>query len=209
MDLKIHGFEPGGPIPGTFALGVPGTDGPVTWGGNRNPALSWSGLPEGTRSLAMIVVDPDAPASGELVNIEGKRIPKDFPRGDFHHWVLVDIPPDLPIIAEGIDSQRVQEGGKAVGGTDYGVRGRNDYTDWFAGDPQMEGVYGGWDGPCPPWNDERVHSYRFVVYAIDVDTLGLSDRFTGGDARQAMAGHILDRAEIVGLYAINPDARQS
>ena len=200
MELKIHGFEPDGPIPSTFALGVPGTDGPVTWGGNRNPAISWSDLPEGTLSLVMIVVDPDAPASGELVNIEGKTIPKEFPRGDFHHWVLVDIPPDLPLIAEGIDSQGVQEGGKAVGGTDYGVRGRNDYTDWFAGDPQMEGVYGGWDGPCPPWNDERVHRYYFRLYALDVESLGLTGNFSAAEAHEAMKGHVLGQAQFMGTY---------
>src|SRR3546814_13406313 len=30
----------------------------------------------------------------------------------------------------------------------------------------MEGRYLGYDGPCPPWNDERVHRYHFEVIAM-------------------------------------------
>jgi len=37
-----------------------------------------------------------------------------------------------------------------IGSTAYGVRGINDYTGWFAGDPEMAGNHGGYDGPCPP-----------------------------------------------------------
>jgi phosphatidylethanolamine-binding protein (PEBP) family uncharacterized protein len=31
--------------------------------------------------------------------------------------------------------------------------------------------YGGYDAPCPPWNDARLHHYHFIVYAIDAPTL--------------------------------------
>ena len=68
----------------------------------------------------------------------------------------------------------------------------------------MGGDYGGYDGPCPPWNDERMHRYRFVVYALDVDTLGLSGRFTGGTLREAVAGHVLASAELSACYTLNP-----
>jgi hypothetical protein len=70
----------------------------------------------------------------------------------------------------------------------------------------MSGTYGGYDGPCPPFNDARVHGYRFAVYALDVPTLGLSGAFTGDDVRRAMAGHVLAEAKILGTYAIHPGA---
>lgn len=52
---------------------------------NISPPLEWSGIPEGTRSLVLVLADPDAP------------------RGTFHHWAIYNIPPDrteLPESAE-------------------------------------------------------------------------------------------------------------
>jgi phosphatidylethanolamine-binding protein (PEBP) family uncharacterized protein len=71
----------------------------------------------------------------------------------------------------------------------------------------MEGDYGGYDGPFPPWNDERVHHYHFTLYALDVESLGLAGAFDGGDVLLAMRDHILSSAEWVGIYAIYPHAR--
>jgi hypothetical protein len=101
----------------------------------------------------------------------------------------------------------VTEHGKHVGPTPFGLRGRNDYTGWFAGDPDMEGTYGGYDGPCPPWNDELVHHYTFTVYALDVESLGLSGDFGLLEARRAMDGHVLASASQVGTYTLNPELR--
>lgn len=86
------------------------------------------------------------------------------------------------------------------------MRGINDYTNWFAGNTKMRGDYGGYDGPWPPFNDERIHRYVFTVYALDVESLGLSGRFTGPESLAAMQGHVLDQAAFVGMYAIHPDA---
>jgi phosphatidylethanolamine-binding protein (PEBP) family uncharacterized protein len=91
-----------------------------------------------------------------------------------------------------------------VGPTAHGVRGRNDYTAWFAGDPDMEGTYGGYDGPCPPWNDELPHRYIFTLYALDVPRLDLSGIFNGTDVMAAMTGRVLDRASVTGRYTLNP-----
>ena len=91
-------------------------------------------------------------------------------------------------------------------GTEHQLRqGINDYTSWFLHDPDMAGEYYGYDGPCPPWNDQRVHTYLFCLYAIDVPQLGLEGRFTGPEARLAIRGHILDEAQIFGVYSLNPD----
>jgi Raf kinase inhibitor-like YbhB/YbcL family protein len=82
--------------------------------------------------------------------------------------------------------------------------GLNDYTGWFAGDADMEGDYHGYDGPCPPWNDELVHNYIFRLYALDVPRLDLPATFTGADLRKAIFGHILDEAQLIASYTLNP-----
>ena len=69
----------------------------------------------------------------------------------------------------------------------------------------MKGVYGGYDGPCPPWNDERLHHYTFTVYALDVTSLGLSGEIRGPQVVEAMQGHILDQASVTGTYTLNPN----
>ena len=94
--------------------------------------------------------------------------------------------------------------GKPTGKTSNGCRGINDYTGFMAGDPEMKGNYGGYDGPCPPWNDEIVHHYVFTVYALDLPSLNLPDLFTGQDALKAMQGHVLGSARLTGTYSLNP-----
>ena len=68
----------------------------------------------------------------------------------------------------------------------------------------MGGDYAGYDGPCPPWNDERLHHYRFTLYALDVPTLGLSSAFGGPEALAAMEGHVLAESSWTGTYTLNP-----
>jgi phosphatidylethanolamine-binding protein (PEBP) family uncharacterized protein len=69
----------------------------------------------------------------------------------------------------------------------------------------MAGEYYGYDGPCPPWNDLRVHTYVFTLYALDIPRLPLEDRFSGPEARLAIMGHILDEAQVFGVYSLNPE----
>jgi Raf kinase inhibitor-like YbhB/YbcL family protein len=66
-------------------------------GENLSPQLSWLDVPDGTRSLALIVDDPDAP------------------RGTFTHWVLFDVPPDASGLGENV----------ALG--TIGIAGRNSF----------------------------------------------------------------------------------
>ena len=206
MKISSRSFANGERIPATNAMGVPGADGPVG-GPNKSPHLVWSGFPKETKSFAVIGHDSDVPSRGDDVNKIGRTVPYDLPRVDFYHWVLVDIPPSTTEVAEGKDSDGIVAKGKKPGKTDVGVRGINDYTSWFGTDPDMGGDYGGYDGPWPPFNDERLHHYHFTVYALDVATLGLPANFRGGDALSAMQGHILDKATLAGTYALNPKAR--
>lgn len=207
MQLRSESFPNGGPIPGEFAFGVPADEGHVALAPNRNPHLVWSGAPEGTKSFALVCHDPDVPSVGDDVNQEGRTVPAELARVDFFHWLLIDIPPTVEQIAAGSHSDGVTARGKPPGPAPVGVQGSNDYTGWFAGDADMKGEYGGYDGPCPPWNDARLHHYHFTVYALDVERLGLSGNFNGQQARAAMQGHILAEASWVGTYTLNPEVR--
>ena len=82
--------------------------------------------------------------------------------------------------------------------------GLNDYTKWFAGDANMGGDYYGYDGPCPPWNDLRLHHYVFTLYALDVPRVEVRGDLTGADARLAIADHVLAQASLTGTYTLNP-----
>jgi Raf kinase inhibitor-like YbhB/YbcL family protein len=204
MELRSDSFDHNGRIRGENAFCVPAEEGHVGLAPNRSPQLAWGEAPEGTRSFAIVCHDPDVPSVGDDVNQEGRTVPASLPRVDFYHWVLVDIPQGTTELGEGADSDGVVAGGKKAGPTSNGVRGINNYTDWFAGDESMGGDYGGFDGPCPPWNDELLHHYHFTVYALDVASLGLEGRFGGPEALAAMEGHVLDKATLVGTYTLNP-----
>lgn len=209
LAVTIDGWQDGAPIPGTFAFGVPAADGPMTFGPNRNPRISWSGAPQGTKSYAILCHDPDVPSVADDVNKEGVSIPESLPRVDFYHWVLVDIPPTTTDIAEAALCDGVTVGGKAPGPSAFGVAGLNDYTGFLAGSDDLKGDYGGYDGPCPPWNDLRLHHYFFTVYALDVASLGLTGRFGGADALAAMDGHVLAKGAWTGTYTLNAAVRSA
>lgn len=208
MKLTSQSFSDGAPIPGEFAFCIPASEGHVCLGGNRNPHLAWTGVPEGTRSFALICHDPDVPSRGDDVNQEGRVVPATLPRVDFFHWVVVDLPATLREIAAGEFSREVTPGGKAGPAGPLGCsQGINDYTAWFADDATMRGDYHGYDGPCPPWNDELLHHYVFTLYALDVEHCGLDGRFGGTEVRNAIAGHVLAEARLTGTYTLNPRLR--
>jgi Raf kinase inhibitor-like YbhB/YbcL family protein len=149
-----------------------------------------------------------APSKPDDANRTDRSIAYDFPRADFYHWALVDLPPNKTELAEGEDSDGLTPKGKPPGKTDHGVRGINNYREWFGNDPNMGGDYGGYDGPWPPFNDERVHRYVFTVYALDVASLGLHERFTALDALKAMEGHVLAKANLSTTYTLNKNSRE-
>ncbi|WP_281983962.1 YbhB/YbcL family Raf kinase inhibitor-like protein [Azonexus hydrophilus] len=205
MQLSSNSFADGQRIPGDYSFCTPDPARHVCLGSNRNPQLAWSGAPEGAKSFVVICHDPDVPSKGDDVNQEGRTVPASLPRVDFFHWVLVDLPASLSSIAEGEFSSEVTPRGKSGPAAAHGARqGINDYTAWFAGDHDMSGDYYGYDGPCPPWNDEIIHHYVFTVYALDIERLPLDGRFGGAEVRAAMAGHILAQASLTGTYTLNP-----
>jgi Raf kinase inhibitor-like YbhB/YbcL family protein len=78
-------------------------------GANVSPALAWKDLPHGTKSVALIVADPDAPD------------PK-APKMTWVHWVLYDIPPDAKGLREAIPSKGLPPG-TLEGANDWGKTG--------------------------------------------------------------------------------------
>lgn len=74
-------------------------------GANASPQLSWSAPPAGTKSLALVVSDPDAPS------------------GEFTHWVLFNLPPTERSLPEGVPQSDQLADGARQGGNDFGKTG--------------------------------------------------------------------------------------
>lgn len=206
MKLQSSDLQDNAPIDPRFAFARQDPDNHMALSDNLSPHLKWSDAPPDTRSFVLVCMDPDVPSVADDVNQEGKTLPADMPRVDFCHWAMVNIPADFHELATGQCSEGVTPQGKQNPPGPAGVRqGLNDYTQFLAGDPDMNGKYFGYDGPCPPWNDERLHHYIFTVYALDVENLELPDEFTGHDVVEAIKGHVLGQAAITGTYTLNPD----
>lgn len=206
MKLHSDSFTDGQLIPGEFAFAVADSENHIRLSANRNPHLAWQNIPEGTQSLVIVCHDPDVPSVGDNVNQEGKVVEASLPRVDFYHWLLLDIPASVSEIAAGSQSDAITPRGKPGPAAPNGLRhGANDYTAWFAGDKDMSGQYFGYDGPCPPWNDELMHHYVFTVYALANSTLNVAGELNGANILAAIAAaDVLGSAQITGLYSLNP-----
>jgi Raf kinase inhibitor-like YbhB/YbcL family protein len=97
------------------------------------------------------------------------------PKMTWVHWVLYNIPVDTPGLEENISSASLP-GGTKEGINDWGRKG-----------------YG---GPCPPIGR---HRYFFKIYALDTVLTDLQQP-TKIQVEEAIAGHILAKAELVGMY---------
>jgi Raf kinase inhibitor-like YbhB/YbcL family protein len=101
----------------------------------------------------------------------------DAPVGTWIHWVLFDLPAETKALAEGVAKVDQPPTG--------GRQGRNDFRKV------------GYGGPCPP--PGKPHRYFFRVYALD-KKLGLKPGASRQELDQAMQGHILAKAELMGTY---------
>ena len=204
MKLWSDSWTNGDRIPARHAAGRPDGQGRAAFGDNLNPHLAWSDLPAGTRSMVLVCHDFDAPADARLANRDGADLPVDLVRGDFFHWVLIDLPPVPMEVGEGEFSRGFVARGKRGPAAPNGARhGRNDYTRWFANDAALAGDYFGYDGPYPPWNDALVHHYVFTLYAVSLPRLPLEGAFDGPDVQRALAGRVLAEATYSGTYTLN------
>jgi Raf kinase inhibitor-like YbhB/YbcL family protein len=205
LTVQVDHLAPGAMIPPKYAVCVAKASGHMGFGDDINPAISWSKGPAGTRSYALTLTDTDSPAAHrELMNKAGATLTPAIARHTFFHWVVVDIPVDVTSIAEGAASHGLVKKGKSAEMTPVGTNGVNDYTMAFAANPAMAGTYVGYDGPCPPWNDEVVHHYHFTVYALRIAHLDVKKGFDGRAALAAMHGKIIAEGAVVELYTTNP-----
>jgi Raf kinase inhibitor-like YbhB/YbcL family protein len=131
-------------------------------GSDTSPPLSWSSAPEGTKSFALIVDDPDAP---------DPRAPK----MTWVHWVVHNKPADVKSLPEGAARRGMPPGA---------MQGLNDWK---------RASYG---GPCPPVGR---HRYFLKLYALDTVLSGINQP-TKAQLLQALKGHVLEEAELVGTY---------
>lgn len=148
-------------------------------GENISPALEWSGVPAGTRSLALIVHDEDAPTGS-----------------GFWHWAVYDIPADATGLARGA--------GNAAANLPAGARaGSNDFQD-----TGVNGANGNYGGPCPPAGDAP-HHYVFSLYALAVDKIAVAAGIpTGGTPalygfvlNRGLGAAVLGSASFTATYA--------
>lgn len=205
MTLTVMGARDNARDPSPMVFCAPAAKGHVRLGTDRSPAMKWTTPPRGTRSLAILMFDDDVPADTRDVNKEGRSIPAEAARRRFYHWTLVDLPAELRSIGAGGGGSGVVPHGRAHR-RGPGRSGINDYTGLFKNDPAMVGTYAGYDGPCPPWNDERVHHYVVRVLALDVRRLPLADDFTGAQFEQAVRGHVLGSGSVTLTYTTQQPA---
>lgn len=196
LSLAVMGVENGQPVPAPYAYCAPTEDGKSQDGKNMRPAISWKNVPDGTKSFALVMVDPVVPTDFTHAGKEGKTIPASMKRQNFYHWAVVDIPADVTKLSAG------KGRGKEKTALGVGREGINDYAVFMK--PEDTSIYAGYDGPCPPWNDGAVHHYHYQLYALDVEKLeGLQDGFLARDAMAAIEPHIVAKAEVVGTYTLN------
>ena len=136
-------------------------------------------------------------------NKEGRSISASLPRVNFIHWVMTDIAAKEGSLAEGECSDGITPGGKDTPpGPPGSQQGINDYTGFMSSDANMAGNYHGYDGPCPPWNDEIPHHYRFKLFALDIESCELKGAFTADNVFAAIKGHVIDQCELTGVYSL-------
>ena len=151
MTLTSPAFKQSGQVPSKYTCEAD----------DVSPPLVWEGVPKGTKSLVLIIDDPDAPD------------PK-APQRVWVHWVVYNIPPNVKDLPENASKVGLPQGATV---------GLNDFK---------KAQYG---GPCPPIGR---HRYFHTLYALDI-TLDLKSA-TKSQIEQAMKGHVLTKAELIGTY---------
>ena len=99
----------------------------------------------------------------------------DAPDKTFTHWILYNLPAECRELPENATESNLPKGA---------VQGKNDFN-------QL-----GFGGPCPP---NGTHRYFFKLFALD-QLLDLKSGASKAEFMQAIEGHILDAAEVMGRY---------
>jgi Raf kinase inhibitor-like YbhB/YbcL family protein len=121
---------------------------------DKSPPLTIEGVPTGAQSLVLLVDDPDAPG------------------GNYCHWIVFDIDPDVRDIGEDSVPENARQGTNDYGEVQYG-------------------------GPQPPSGE---HRYFFKLFALN-HKLDLPRGSTRDQVVRAMQPHIIDTATVMGRFA--------
>jgi len=148
LTVKSPAFSHMGTIPSQYTCD----------GENISPPLEWTNVPMNAKSIVLLNDDPDAPI------------------GDWVHWILFNIPPDVIRLKE----------------------------NFILRDNKIPGIKGGMNdsdvmeyrGPCPP---SGTHRYFFKIFALDI-MLDFKEGITKKELLRAIEGHILARGELIGKY---------
>jgi Raf kinase inhibitor-like YbhB/YbcL family protein len=162
-------------------------------GENLRPEMRWEGIPAKAKSLALVMVDPDVPTDFSDAGKKGKTIPTDMKRQNFYHWVVFNIP---------LHVTRLPAGKSALS---IGKEWVNDYAAFHPDAPAKN--FTGYDGPCPPCNDARLHHYHFQLHALNVEVLKPSAKASAKDVAKEIAKHSIAQAEVTGTYTLNKDVK--
>ena len=143
MKISSAAFENNSPIPLKYTCE----------GQEINPPLEFMDVPEDTKSLVLIMDDPDAPMKTWI------------------HWTIWNIDAKTTQILQNSCPKGAIEGVTSFGRTGYG-------------------------GPCPP---SGTHRYFFKLFALD-KILDLGSNSYARDIESTIEGHIIQKAELIGLY---------
>ena len=125
---------------------------------NISPPINWHTSVNGIKTFALISDDPDAPT------------------GDWVHWIVFNIPPNIRELREDCKANRNLP--------DEALMGTNGFRTISYG------------GPCPP---SGIHRYFFKIYALDI-VLHLKAGATKKELLEAIKEHILAQGQLMGLY---------
>jgi Raf kinase inhibitor-like YbhB/YbcL family protein len=136
-----------------------------------SPKLVWSGVPEGTRSFALTVTDPDLPSEFN------------FPRS-FAHWMVHDIPGHVRELVEGASGSLAMPTGA--------VELSSDFVTF-----RVPGFGRGWGGPWPP---DRQHRYVFTLYALKTPRVAVPSDADLPAFAAAVMPVAIDQASFTAVY---------
>ncbi len=167
---------------------------------NSSPPLEWTGVPEGTVSIALVMDSDQVAAVKDVTAAQGVDI-ESAPDNAWSHWVIWNIPADSTGLPEGVDTATEA---LAVGpNTSQGVNDDNTV---------------GYSGPCPLpvtvtykkgyRTPKVVFSYFFHVYALDVE-VDLGPETTKGELLKAIDGHVLAGGEINGEFVAKKNLKEN
>lgn len=166
IHLTSQDFNDGKPLPTRAVMESLGTGGK-----DELPQLSWSNIPEGTRTFALTCLDPDAPTASGFWHLSAFNIPASVTSlpGGAVRWDTIDW-------------------------SAFGVSGAGQGPVFVANDRNVVG----YTGAAPP-EGHIDHRYMFVVHAVDTE-LELGADATPTQVGFNLFKHAIGRGRITGIF---------